>query len=147
MRRRRRSRSPTFPSLPVQHGSHRRRRNTTGLARSRPTTLATLNRLVRTVVPRSSRSRWSRPVVRGSNESRSHYSLIELASQRLDTKLVFGMRDDPEAQAQHEVVFEPDRDGNLIAFGASGTGKTTLLRTIAVASGFSDKGGPSMVYA
>ncbi len=38
----------------------------------------------------------------------------------------------PERQKQEPVYFEPDRDGSLLVYGTSGSGKSTVLRTIAI---------------
>jgi S-DNA-T family DNA segregation ATPase FtsK/SpoIIIE len=70
----------------------------------------------------------------------------EVPTARRDTHLVFGVRDDPDAQAQPVVAFEPDRDGNLAVFGAGGSGKSAFLRTIAAAASFTVRGGPCHVY-
>src|SRR5205814_1260581 len=43
-------------------------------------------------------------------------------------------------------AFEPDRDGNLAVYGTGGSGKSTLLRTLAIAAGFTVRGGPCFVY-
>lgn len=76
-----------------------------------------------------------------------HYDLSqEVPTRRTDTELVYGMLDDPDHQQQVPVVFRPDVEGNLIVHGASGSGKTTLLRTLAVAAGFTVRGGPCHVY-
>ncbi|MFN8168374.1 MAG: FtsK/SpoIIIE domain-containing protein [Candidatus Nanopelagicales bacterium] len=76
-------------------------------------------------------------------------SVIELAdleTARLDSHLVFGLMDAPEDQSQPEVAFEPDRDGNLAVFGTGGSGKSTVLRSLAVAAGLAVRGGPVHVY-
>lgn len=70
----------------------------------------------------------------------------EVNSRRTDTELVFGVRDDPDSQAQPSVAFTPDRDGNLAVYGTGGAGKSTLLRTLAIAAGFTVRGGPCHVY-
>ncbi|MDR0283846.1 MAG: phosphopeptide-binding protein, partial [Propionibacteriaceae bacterium] len=49
-------------------------------------------------------------------------------------RLVLGMADDPANQAQHTVFYDPDQDGNLAVYGASGSGKSTVLRTVAYAA-------------
>ena len=61
--------------------------------------------------------------------------------------LVFGLRDDPANQAQPVVAFEPDTQGNLAVYGTSGSGKSALLRTLAVVAGFPAHAGPCQVYA
>lgn len=74
------------------------------------------------------------------------YELAKLPSPRRDDELVFGVVDDPARQGQPTVAFRPDRDGNLAVFGTGGSGKTGLLRTLAVAAGFTLRGGPCHVY-
>lgn len=70
----------------------------------------------------------------------------EVPSRRRDDELVFGILDDPEHQAQPTVSFNPDQEGNLAVFGTGGSGKSTLLRTLAIAAGFTVRGGPCHVY-
>ncbi len=78
---------------------------------------------------------------------KDHYDLAQdVPTRRSDTELVYGMLDDPGQQRQVPVAFHPDVEGNLIVYGASGSGKTTLLRTLAVAAGFTVRGGPCHVY-
>lgn len=72
--------------------------------------------------------------------------LSTLPTERRDQRLVFARQDSPETQSQPVATFEPDRDGNLVVFGTSGAGKSTLLRSIAVAAGFTVRGGPVHVY-
>jgi DNA segregation ATPase FtsK/SpoIIIE, S-DNA-T family len=56
---------------------------------------------------------------------------------------VVGLADDPVHQAQHPCVVDLEASGGLVAFGTGGTGKTTLLRTVAV--GLAHQGGPADV--
>lgn len=72
--------------------------------------------------------------------------LSNLETARDDSKLVLGLQDLPERQQQPVVYFEPDRDGNLAIFGTGGSGKSTALRSLAVAAGFTIRGGPVHVY-
>jgi S-DNA-T family DNA segregation ATPase FtsK/SpoIIIE len=74
-------------------------------------------------------------------------SKMPMADLRVDNRVVVGVADEPEHQAQPPVAFEPDRDGNLAVFGTGGTGKSALLRTIAVSAGLTLRGGPCQVYA
>ncbi|MEW1834611.1 FtsK/SpoIIIE domain-containing protein [Microbacterium sp. NPDC079995] len=48
--------------------------------------------------------------------------------------ILLGKADIPERQLQEPVYFEPDRDGSLLVYGTSGSGKSTVLRTIAIAA-------------
>ena len=74
------------------------------------------------------------------------YELADLPTARRDDELVFGVSDDPETQTQPAISFRPDVEGNLAVYGASGSGKSAFLRSIAVAAGFTVRGGPCHVY-
>jgi S-DNA-T family DNA segregation ATPase FtsK/SpoIIIE len=74
------------------------------------------------------------------------YELAELPTARRDDELVFGVSDDPDTQTQPAISFRPDIEGNLAVYGASGSGKSAFLRSIAVAAGFTVRGGPCHVY-
>ncbi|MCQ9163411.1 FtsK/SpoIIIE domain-containing protein [Arthrobacter sp. STN4] len=74
------------------------------------------------------------------------YDFSKLPNPRTDAKLLLGVMDDPEHQAQPTVFFEPDRDGNMAILGASGSGKSAALRTIAIAAAITPRGGPVQVY-
>ncbi|TWP54055.1 FHA domain-containing protein [Lentzea tibetensis] len=107
-----------------------------------PTDIARLVRAVRTAC---SHARITPPRRPWLPSLRTCYDLGRLPSAS-DQELVFGVRDDPEHQAQPPAVFRPDVDGNLVVYGTGGTGKTTLLRTLAVAAGDTARGGPCHVY-
>ncbi|MGL4339161.1 MAG: FtsK/SpoIIIE domain-containing protein [Rhodoglobus sp.] len=66
--------------------------------------------------------------------------------QRTDTELVLGVSDLPRHQRQEEAYFRPDVEGNIVIYGAGGTGKTVTLRSIAAAAGITPRGGPIDVY-
>ncbi|MDR2347654.1 MAG: hypothetical protein LBD90_03350, partial [Bifidobacteriaceae bacterium] len=75
------------------------------------------------------------------------YDLARLQGYRDDAHLLLGVMDDPKAQDQPVVHYEPDRDGNLAILGAGGSGKSTALRTIALSAALSTRhGGPTHVY-
>jgi len=75
------------------------------------------------------------------------YSFSRLPNPRTDEQLPLGVGDDPETQTQPPVFYEPDQDGNLAIFGTGGSGKSTTLRTIAVAAAATRRnGGPTHVY-
>ncbi|QYH35708.1 FtsK/SpoIIIE domain-containing protein [Salinibacterium sp. M195] len=73
------------------------------------------------------------------------YDLTRLR-QRTDAELVLGVNDVPTRQLQNEVFFKPDIDGNIVVYGSGGTGKSTMLRSLAVAAGVTPRGGPVDVY-
>lgn len=74
------------------------------------------------------------------------YDYSKLPSKRTDDELVLGVTDDARQQAQPTVSYFPDRDGNVAIIGTGGSGKSTALRTIAVASAVTVRGGPVHVY-
>ena len=74
------------------------------------------------------------------------YDLSRLPTNRRDDQLVFGVVDEPAYQRQSTAVFYPDRDGNLAVFGTGGSGKSTALRSFAVAAALTARGGPCQVY-
>lgn len=71
---------------------------------------------------------------------------LELLSQRTDAELVLGVMDDPDRQRQVVAHFRPDEQGNILFLGTSGSGKTSALRTLAIAAGITPRGGPVHVY-
>lgn len=81
----------------------------------------------------------------------SDLDLRESPLTRSDAEIVFGSCDVPAQQAQPPISFFPDRDGNLAVFGATGSGKSALLRTIAMVAGSTSEtpeagDGPCHVY-
>ncbi|MDD9207472.1 FtsK/SpoIIIE domain-containing protein, partial [Georgenia sp. 10Sc9-8] len=66
--------------------------------------------------------------------------------RRTDAELVLGVVDDPARQRQVPYVFRPDVDGSIAVYGAGGSGKSTALRTLAVAAARTVGGGPVHVY-
>ena len=44
------------------------------------------------------------------------------------------------------MAFRPDEDGNLAVYGTGNSGKSTLLRSIAIAAAYTIRGGPCHVY-
>ena len=74
------------------------------------------------------------------------YDLARLPTRRRDDELVFGVIDEPDQQRQSVAAFYPDHDGNLAVFGTGGAGKSTALRSLAIAAGLTARGGPCQVY-
>ena len=105
-----------------------------------------LERLVETITTAFETVEMDRPAQPWLPELASRYELSAMPTRRLDSELVFAVRDDPARQDQVELAFLPDRDGNLVAFGTGGSGKSTFLRSIAIAAGISVRGGPCAVY-
>ena len=57
------------------------------------------------------------------------------------TRVVLGMVDDPEAQAQYPAVVDLARTGGLLVSGSGGSGKSTALITAAVSAAVDDSEG------
>ncbi|MDR1790702.1 MAG: FHA domain-containing protein [Propionibacteriaceae bacterium] len=73
------------------------------------------------------------------------YDLTKLP-QRRDTELVLGVIDDPDNQAQRVEFFQPDHEGNIAYYGAGGSGKTTALRSLALAASITPRSGSVHIY-
>lgn len=87
--------------------------------------------------------RWSSPHVPWLPAMRPVVTLAELAAQVPDLgpdATVLGLADLPAQQAQRVVALDLERHQNLLAFGTSRSGKTTVLRTLA--GGLIDRLGP-----
>ena len=78
-----------------------------------------------------------------------YYNLMDpnqVAPTTTDADLIVGIADDPDHQWQPPMSFRPDVVGNLAIYGAGGSGKSTVLRTLAVVAGFGFRRGPCHVY-
>ena len=105
-----------------------------------------IQRLVSTIGIAAKTAELPTPRVPWLPELRPVYDLARLPTARRDDQLVFGVADDPGNQAQPVVAFNPDKEGNLAVFGASGSGKSVFLRTIALAAASTVSGGPCQIY-
>ncbi|QDZ15025.1 FtsK/SpoIIIE domain-containing protein [Humibacter ginsenosidimutans] len=72
---------------------------------------------------------------------------LSMLRQRTDAELLLGVADVPERQEQVPVYFEPDVDGNIAIYGTGGSGKSSVLRTLACSAAITPRGGPVWVYA
>lgn len=108
-----------------------------------PTDIA---RMVATVGRASREARVSEPRKPWLRELAAIYEFSGLPNPRTDEKLLLGVLDQPTSQSQPITFYEPDRDGNMVIFGAGGSGKTAALRTIAISAAVTTRGGPVHVY-
>ena len=76
----------------------------------------------------------------------SVYDLARLPQAETDAEIVLGVVDMPRQQRQTVSHFKPDQEGNILVLGASGSGKTVLLRTLAASAGMSKSGATTHVY-
>ena len=105
-----------------------------------------IQRLVSTIGVAAKTAELPTPRVPWLPQLRPVYDLATLPTARRDDQLAFAVADDPDNQSQPVVAFSPDKEGNLAVYGASGSGKSVLLRSIALAAGFTVHGGPCHVY-
>ncbi len=103
-------------------------------------------RITSTIRHASARAQLPPPRRPWLDELAAIYDLSRLPTRRRDDELVFGVVDEPEYQRQTTAAFYPDRDGNLAIYGTGGSGKSTALRTFAIAAAFTVRGGPCQVY-
>ena len=121
--------------------------NETDPARDRTVSGPTdIQRLVSTIAVAARTAELPAPRVPWLPQLRPLYDLASLPTAGRDDRLVFGVADDPANQTQPMVAFHPDREGNLAVYGTSGSGKSVLLRTIALAAGSTARGDPCHVY-
>ena len=74
------------------------------------------------------------------------YDLARLPRAETDAAIVLGVVDMPRQQRQAIAHFKPDQEGSILVLGASGSGKTVLLRTLAASAGMSKSGATTHVY-
>jgi S-DNA-T family DNA segregation ATPase FtsK/SpoIIIE len=108
-----------------------------------PTDIARLTTTIRQATARAELPAPRRPWL---DELAPVYDLAKLPTRRRDDELVFGVIDEPDQQRQSVAAFYPDTEGNLAVFGTGGAGKSTALRSLAVAAGLTARGGPCQVY-
>jgi len=103
------------------------------------------DRIVETVKRAAANARIPQPRRPWLDELRPIYNLAKLG-QRRDTEIVLGVLDNPEHQAQEVEYFHPDDNGNILYIGAGGSGKTTALRSLAIAASITPRSGPVHIY-
>jgi len=102
-------------------------------------------RLVTSIIAAAERASIPAPRRPWLDELAPVYDLSRLR-QRTDAELLIGVADLPDSQEQRPVYFRPDVDGHIAVFGTGGSGKSTVLRTLATAAGITPRGGPVEVY-
>ncbi|MEA5454692.1 FtsK/SpoIIIE domain-containing protein [Sinomonas sp. JGH33] len=103
-------------------------------------------RMVRTITVAADRAGIGLPRKPWLAELADAYDFTRLPNPRTDERLLLGVLDDPAHQAQPTFSYEPDADGNLAIYGTGGAGKSAALRTIAVSSAVTVRGGPVHIY-
>lgn len=104
-----------------------------------------IERVVRSVSAAAQLGRIPAPRKPWLDTLESVYDIKDL-HQRRDTSIVLGMADIPEAQSRRIEAFHPDEVGNIVFYGTSGSGKTTALRSLAIAASITPKSGPVHIY-
>ncbi|MDE0547476.1 FtsK/SpoIIIE domain-containing protein [Microbacterium sp. C7(2022)] len=90
-------------------------------------------RLVATLIGAAAAARIPAPRRPWLDDLETTVDLRELYAGRSGS-ILLGKRDVPERQMQEPVYFEPDRDGSMLVYGTSGSGKSTVLRTVAISA-------------
>lgn len=103
------------------------------------------DRIVETLKQAAETANIPRPRRPWLDELRPIYNLMKLG-QRRDTEIVLGVLDDPHHQSQQVDYFYPDDNGNILYIGSGGSGKTTALRSLAIAASITPRSGPVHVY-
>lgn len=91
-------------------------------------------RLVRNLVAAASAAALPEPRRPWLDDLAATVDLLDLPLDG-DGRIPLGLADIPERQLQDAAFLEPDTDGHLLVYGTSGAGKTTVLRSIAIAAG------------
>lgn len=128
------------------HGSSQARGSNIGTERTLPSNtgsvqeriVETLNQRAKALGLQPPRRPWIAPLAPA-------YDLTKLR-QRTDTELLLGVADQPTIQQQGTRYFEPEREGHIAVIGAPGSGKSSTLRTLAIAAGITPRGGAVHVY-
>ena len=105
-----------------------------------------IERVVETIKSASTSANVPKPRRPWLSELEPVCDLMKLG-QRRDTEIVLGLLDDPEHQRQDVEHFNPEDNGNILYLGAGGSGKTTALRSLAIASSITPRSGPVHIYA
>ncbi|MDR1266091.1 MAG: FHA domain-containing protein [Propionibacteriaceae bacterium] len=104
-----------------------------------------IDRLVDTITAAATVAQLPAPRKPWLDELATAYNLA-LLPQRRDSELVLGVIDDPDRQEQRTEFFRPDSEGNIAFYGAGGSGKTTALRSLALAASVTPRSGEVHLY-
>jgi DNA segregation ATPase FtsK/SpoIIIE, S-DNA-T family len=102
-------------------------------------------RIVSTLIDAADRARLQRPRRPWLDDLSPLVDLVDLPNEG-DARIPIALTDVPEKQLQQAAVFSPDRDGSMVVYGTSGSGKSTVLKTIATAAGMRPDLGRVQVY-
>ncbi|MGV8882474.1 MAG: FtsK/SpoIIIE domain-containing protein [Rhodoglobus sp.] len=102
-------------------------------------------RLVKSFISAAKEARIPRPRRPWLDDLAATVDLLSLPVGN-DSKILLGKADIPEKQLQEALYFLPDRDGAMLIYGTSGSGKSVALRTIAIAAGMRPDLGQAEVY-
>jgi S-DNA-T family DNA segregation ATPase FtsK/SpoIIIE len=105
-----------------------------------------IERVVATIAEAARRGRVREPRRPWLDPISAVYDIAAL-NQRADTAIVLGVMDNPDEQDHVIRHFHPDTDGNLLYVGSSGSGKSTALRSLAIAASITPDSGPVQIYA
>ena len=103
-------------------------------------------RIVQTIIKAADRAELPVPRRPWLDDLPTIIDLLELPAHG-DSKIPYGMIDVPERQRQDPIYFEPDREGSMAIYGTSGSGKTNMLKALAIGAGLRPETGRTEVYA
>jgi DNA segregation ATPase FtsK/SpoIIIE, S-DNA-T family len=102
-------------------------------------------RIVATLISAAQQARVPAPRRPWLDDLESTVDIRALSAGRAGS-ILLGKSDIPEKQLQEAVYFEPDRDGSLLVYGTSGSGKSTVLRTVAISAAMGRRAENVAVY-
>ncbi|MEJ3404462.1 FtsK/SpoIIIE domain-containing protein [Rathayibacter sp. YIM 133350] len=102
-------------------------------------------RMVRSFIAAATEARIPAPRRPWLDDLPASVDILDLPAEG-DVAITLGLADLPARQRQEAMTFQPDRDGSMLVYGTSGSGKSTILRTIAVAAGLRPDLGSVEVY-
>ncbi len=139
--------TPDLPTVAVQQFSFGSRTSwkVPRQAPQGPKVAQDIERIVTSLIAASEQGEIPPPRRPWLDELGAGYDLLKLR-QRRDDELVLGIVDEPDSQTQRSEYFRPDVEGNILFVGSGGSGKSTALRSLALASVQTPRTGPVHVY-
>lgn len=113
---------------------------------NRPSGPTDIAKVVTTIRSAASQLRIPAPVKPWLPPLDASYPLEQLVRQANTSAVVIGKCDTPADQSQPIAVFSPDESGNMAVIGTGGSGKSTAMRTLAIAAIVNQADGPVHVY-
>jgi S-DNA-T family DNA segregation ATPase FtsK/SpoIIIE len=104
-----------------------------------------VTRVVRSLQEAACAARLAEPRRPWLDELAEVYDLAPLVADG-SRGMCLGLLDDPGQQEQRPFAFDPETEGNLVIYGAAGSGKSVALRTVAASASLGEVGAPVHIY-